>query len=64
MNRTDTAPKVLRLLAEEKTIRQVSEELGITIGCAKAAVHRLRPQLDRRLDELGYVRWKAKGAQP
>lgn len=62
MNRTDTAPKVLKLLAEEKTIRQVSEEMGLSLGCAKAAIVRLRQKgkLDRRVDDLGYVRWKAK----
>ena len=65
MNRTDTAPRVLALLAAEggengRTIREVAEALGISRACAKSAVHRLRPKLLRRIDELGYARWIAK----
>lgn len=62
MNRTDTAPRVLELLAEERTIREVAETMGVPRTTVEAAVNRLKAKgkLDRRVDDLGYVRWKAK----
>lgn len=62
MNRTDTAPRVLALLATEKTIKQLAEELRVPLTTAKGAINRLKAKdkLDRHIDELGYVWWKAK----
>jgi len=62
MNRTDTAPRVLALLAEEHTINEAAEALELPRTTVQAAIQRLKlkGKLDRREDELGYVRWKAK----
>lgn len=62
MNRTDTAPRVLALLAEEHTINSAAEALGLPRTTVQAAVQRLKlkGKLDRREDDQGYVRWKAK----
>lgn len=64
MNRTATAPRALALMAErEYTAKDLAEAMGVSLGCAKAAIQRLklRGKLDRRVDEDGYVHWKAKG---
>jgi hypothetical protein len=62
MNRTDTAPRILAYLAEEHTVKEAAEALGLPYLRTKAAVKRLRDagKLDRREDELGYVHWKAR----
>lgn len=62
MNRTKTAPQALALLATEKTIGDLAQEMGVPRSTAKGAIQRLQAKgkLDRRVDELGYVQWKAK----
>lgn len=62
MNRTDTAFQVLALLSEERTIGEVALTLSVPRTTVEGAVNRLKAKgkLDRRVDELGYVRWKAK----
>lgn len=63
MNRTATAPRALALMAQrEYTALELHEALGVSLGCAKAVIQRLklRGKLDRREDEDGYVHWKAK----
>ena len=61
MNRTDTAPRVLAMLGEEKTVRQVREALGITHMCARQALQRLlnKGKVAKRRDEEGEVWWRA-----
>ncbi len=62
MNRTDTAPRALKLLRKEYTARELSGKLGVPLTTARGVIQRLRlkGKLERRVDELGYVRWKAK----
>ena len=62
MNRTDTAPRALKLLRKEHTSKELGEKLGVPLSTVRGVIQRLRlkGKLDRRVDELGYVRWKAK----
>lgn len=63
MNRSDTVPRVLALLTQqERTISEIAEEMGEPRSTVQGAINRLKAKgkLDRRVDDLGYVRWKAR----
>lgn len=66
MNRTATAPTALKHLSRKAySVQELSQKMGVPVTTAKGVIQRLRTagKLERRVDGLGYVRWKAKAGE-